>query len=80
MDAFEPTKLFKYDKIALENPRPIQGGAYFTKMIMEPNKPLYIQFPKCHTKQGIVTTKKGKYCDLMYERTDETELVESSSK
>jgi hypothetical protein len=76
MDAFEPTKLFKYDKITLDNPRPIQGGAYFTKMIMEPNKPLYIQFPKCHTKQGIVTTKKGKYCDLMYERTDETELVE----
>lgn len=76
MDAYEPNHNFDYDNIFLENPRPVQGGSYFTKISMNPNKQLYVQFPKCLTKQGVVSTKKGKYCDLMYERGNETELVE----
>jgi hypothetical protein len=76
MDAYEPNHNFEYDDIILENPRPVQGGSYFTKISMNPNKQLYVQFPKCLTKQGVVSTKKGKYCDLMYERENETELVE----
>ena len=76
MESYEPNKSFEYDKVTLENPRPVQGGSYFTKMTMEPNKLVYIQFPKCHTKQGIIATKRGKYCDLMYERIDENELME----
>lgn len=76
MDAYEPNRNFDYDKIILENPRQVQGGSYFAKMTMNPNKQLYTQFPKCLTKQGVVSTKKGKYCDLMYERENETELVE----
>jgi hypothetical protein len=35
---------------------------------MGADKPLYVQLPKCQTKQGIVSTKRGKYSDLMYER------------
>lgn len=76
MDAYEPNRSFNYDNIFLENPRQVQGGSYFAKMTMNPNKQLYTQFPKCLTKQGVVSTKKGKYCDLMYERENETELVE----
>lgn len=76
MELFEPTKSFDYNNITLENPRPVQGGSYFTKIIMNEDKSLYIQFPKCYTKQGIVSTKRGKYCDLMYERVEENELFE----
>ena len=76
MELFEPTKSFDYNKITLENPRPVQGGSYFTKITMNEEKLLYIQFPKCYTKQGIISTKRGKYCDLMYERVEENELFE----
>ena len=58
----------------LETPQPTQGGAFFTKFsIGEQSKPFYVQFPKCLTKQGIVTTKRGKYCDLLYERSEQHE-------
>lgn len=76
MEPYEPNKSFDYDKVTLENPRPVQGGSYFTKITMDSNKLLYVQFPKCLTKQGVIVTKRGKYCDLMYERMDEGELVE----
>jgi hypothetical protein len=76
MEPYEPNKSFDYSKVTLENPRPVQGGSYFTKITMGQNKLLYLQFPKCYTKQGIIVTKRGKYCDLLYDRADETELVE----
>jgi len=76
MEPYEPNKSFDYSNVTLENPRPVQGGSYFTKITMGQNKLLYLQFPKCYTKQGIIATKRGKYCDLLYDRADETELVE----
>lgn len=68
MDTFEAKSSFNYGEITLANPQPVQGGSYFTKLSMGADKPLYVQLPKCQTKQGIVSTKRGKYCDLMYER------------
>jgi hypothetical protein len=75
MEIYEPNTTFGYDKVTLANPQPIQGGSYITKITMDNDKPLYVQFPKCCTKQSIVTTKRGKYCDLMYERERHEELV-----
>jgi hypothetical protein len=75
MNIFEPTGAFEYDKITLANPQPVQGGSYFTKVTVADDKPLYLQFPKCITKQAIVTTKRGKYCDIMYERDRHEELI-----
>lgn len=73
MDIFKPTQEFEFNKITLGNPLPIQGGAFFSKVIFSDNeKELFIQLPKCTTKQAIITTKRGKYCDLMYAR-DENE-------
>ena len=74
MKTFDVKQDFAYDKISLANPQPVQGGTYFTKLRMD-DEPLYLQLPKCSTKQGIVTTKKGKYCDLMYESNDEEVLI-----
>jgi len=73
MDIFKPTQEFEFNKITLGNPLPIQGGAFFSKVIFsDKEKELFIQLPKCTTKQAIITTKRGKYCDLMYAR-DENE-------
>ena len=74
MKTFDVKQDFAYDKMSLANPQPVQGGTYFTKLRMD-DEPLYLQLPKCSTKQGIVTTKKGKYCDLMYESNDEEVLI-----
>jgi hypothetical protein len=70
MEIFKPIpSAFDYSKITLANPQPLQGNSYFTKINYGENAiPLYIQFPKCLTKQAIIATKRGKYCDLMYER------------
>ena len=75
MEIYEPNTTFEYDKVTLANPQPIQGGSYITRITMDNDKPLYVQFPKCCTKQAIVTTKRGKYCDLMYERERHEELI-----
>ena len=74
MDIFKPTQDFEFNKITLGNPLPIQGGAFFSKIIFsDKEKELFIQLPKCTTKQAIITTKRGKYCDLMYTR-DQNEI------
>ena len=60
----------------LENPKPLQGGSYFTNIKSKDDENIYIQLPKCLTKQGIVSTKKNKYCDLMFDKQKEDKLLE----
>lgn len=65
---------FPFDQIKLSNPQPMQGGgSYFTKMTINED-PITIQFPRCKTKTGIVSTKKYKYTDLMF-RNINTSLI-----
>ena len=66
----DPNKLFNFDDISLAHPTGIQGGAYFTK-ILQNNKPLYIEAPKCLTKQGFIKNGKKMYTDLMFNSGDE---------
>ena len=75
MDIYKPDNSFDFNSITLANPQPVQTGSFFTKLSVESNKPLYIQLPKCITKQNIVEALRGKYCDLMYERNDGDELM-----
>jgi hypothetical protein len=70
-----PTSEFDFKRITLANPGPLQNGNYFTKISLEDNKPLVLQLGKCSTKQGFVDIKGVKYCDLMYERNANEELV-----
>lgn len=69
MQTFEPTADFDFSRIHLADPRAVQGGAYVAKISMESagTRPLYLQLPKCRTKQGIVAPRtRGKYVDLLY--------------
>ncbi|MDA9216230.1 hypothetical protein N9O88_00205 [bacterium] len=65
---------FTFDNIKLSTPQAIQGGgAYFTNLTLDDN-PIYLQFPKCKSKSGIISTKKTKYIDLMY-KNETTSLI-----
>lgn len=63
----EPNSDFAFDNLTLGAPNGLQGGSYFTKLLLDDNN-IYLQIPKCQTKQGIVVTEKKKYCDLMFSR------------
>ena len=64
---YQATPDFDFNKVHLANPMPCQGGAYFSKLLMGTNDDsLYIQTPKCKTKQGVIKTGKKKYSDLLF--------------
>ncbi len=76
METFDPkTDTFDFTKITLGNPKPIQNNSFFTKITMNNDKPLYLQMPKCLTKQAIINAKTGNFCDLMYERDKNKDLL-----
>ena len=67
---YQPDDTFNYSHLSLAHPTGIQGGAYFTKIQVN-NKPLYIETPKCLTRQGFVKHGKKYYCDLMFDNNDQ---------
>ena len=61
---------FDFSKIILTHPESLQGGSFFTKLNMN-NDLLYLQTPKCISKQGIVASSgKKTYIDLMFSVDD----------
>ena len=68
---FEPNENFNFENITLAQPTAIQGGAYFTKILYN-SKSLYIQAPKCVSKQGIIKHGKKMYIDLLFNNVDES--------
>ena len=69
-EIIEPNDRFPFDKLTLTKPTVISGGNYFIKFLMNGN-PLYIQPPKCLTKQGIAKAGKRFYCDFVYKNENE---------
>ena len=65
-----------FSRVSLGEPQAIQGGSYYAKLHLGMDGLVCVQLPRCTLKQGIVTTKKGKYCDLMYDRSTSSCLVE----
>ena len=66
----EATVDYDFSKLYLGPPTTVPGGAYFTKIMHNTNKPLYIQTPKSLTKQGFVKSGKKVYTDLMFDNND----------
>lgn len=62
---FEATDKFNFEKLILTKPISIPGGNYFIKCLINEN-PLYLQPPRCKTKQGIIKAGKRIYSDLMF--------------
>ena len=76
MELYKPTKEFDFNLLSLESPQSIQGGTHFTNININGDKPLYIQMPKCTTKQGIVKTNRIMYSDLLYNKNNCEQLIE----
>ena len=66
----EPTTNYDFSTLCLGPPTTVAGGSYFTRIMHNNNKPLYIQTPKCITRQGFVKSGKRMYTDLMFDNND----------
>lgn len=75
---FNTDSSFDFQKLHLAKPYQIPGGNFFIRFSTD-NKPLYIQPPKCTTKQGILKAGKKYYTDLMFtnEHADFIEWMEN---
>ena len=67
---YETNESFDFSKLNLISPTNISGGNYFIKFRIN-DAPLYIQAPKCKTKQGIIKTGKRFFFDLMFTNENE---------
>ena len=68
---YETNEKFDFNKLVLLSPVNTTGGGYFIKFRIN-DSPLYIQPPKCKTKQGILKSNKKYYCDLMFTNENES--------
>ena len=62
---------FPFSNLVLLKPISISGGNYFIKVRIN-ESPLYIQTPKCNTKNGILKAGKKYFSDLMFTNEHET--------
>jgi hypothetical protein len=69
-EIFDTNEPFDFNKLVLTKPTPVTGGNYFIKCLVN-NGPLYIQPPKCKTRQGILKAGKRFYTDLIFTNEDE---------
>jgi len=61
----DPDDSFAFEKLVLTKPVSVSGGNYFIRFVNQ-GAPLYIQSPKCKTRQGIVKGGKKFYADLIF--------------
>ena len=69
-----PNNKFNFDNITILSPSTIQGKTFLSKL-QNNNMDLYIQTPKCVSKNGFVKTGKRNYIDLLFEK-DNDEFIE----
>ena len=62
---------FPFSKLVLLKPTSMSGGNYFIKIRLN-DYPVYIQTPKCSTKQGILKAGKKYFSDLMFTNEHES--------
>jgi len=67
---YETNDSFKFDKLNLLKPVSVSGGNYFIRFTIDGNY-LYVQPPKCKTKQGIIKAGKKYYTDLMFSNAND---------
>ena len=68
---YTATDEFPFSKLLLLKPTAVSGGNYFIKFRIN-ELPLYIQTPKCNTKQGILKAGKKYFSDLMFTNEHES--------
>jgi len=69
-DIYETNDDFDFTKLVLSTPVSISNGNFFIRFLIN-NTHLYIQPPKCSTKQGILKSGKKFYTDLIFTNENE---------
>ena len=68
---FEANETFPIDRLTLLTPKPIPGGNHFSRFHID-DTPVFVQLPKCSSKQGIqVAGNKKAYTDLQFTNDQE---------
>ena len=65
---------FDFTKLSLTYPTTNTAGTFFTKILYN-NEILYIETPKCQTKQGFVKNAKKYNCELMINIENNTKFI-----
>ena len=65
-----PNDNFDFENITILSPSTIQGKTFLSK-IQNNNSDLYIQTPKCISKNGFITSGKKVYIDLLFEKDND---------
>ena len=63
----------KLSDYQLKQPKPMRGGSYISYLVKN-DKNVYVQVPKCSTKQGIIKSGKKMYCDLLFSSANDEHL------
>jgi len=69
-DIYETNDDFDFSKLTLSSPISTGSGNFFIRFLIN-NTHLYIQPPKCSTKQGILKSGKKIYTDLIFTNENE---------
>jgi len=72
--SYDEKELNLHTNVTLSMPSSVQGGSYFTK-IHYAKRPLYMQSPKCVSKQGIITIGKKMYIELVISNEKDGEFI-----
>ena len=68
---YETNETFPLDRLTLLTPKPIPGGNHFSRFHID-DSPVFVQLPKCSTKQGIqLSGNKKAYTDLQFTNEQE---------
>ena len=67
---YNATDEFQFSNLQLLKPTTLPGGNYFIKFRINMS-PLYIQTPKCNTKNGILKAGKKYFTDLLFSNENE---------
>ena len=72
---YDTNDIFDFKKnVTFISPKFVSNGCCFIRCFGMEKTPLYIQSPKCKSKQGIVKTGKKMHCDLIFTHEDESFL------
>ena len=69
-EIYDTNDAFDFSKLSLSSPTSMGSGTFFIRYQIN-NTPLYIQPPKCSTKQGILKSGKKFYTDLIFTNENE---------
>lgn len=69
-DTHDKIRSFDFTKLSLSKPTLISGGNYFIRFKKD-NYPLYVQPPRCYTRNGFIKNGRKYYTDLLFNNDDE---------